>query len=72
MLDALFALVEQARANLPDTLKTGLTDPETRELLMTRDVARAVQLVPKGLESRLACRCCLPNSNESRQFLVSD
>jgi len=52
-LDALFALVEQARANLPDTLKTGLTDPETRELLMTRDVARAVQLVRKGLESQM-------------------
>ena len=52
-LDALFALVEQARVNLPDTLKTGLTDPETRELLKTRDVARAVQLVRKGLESQV-------------------
>ena len=52
-LDALFALVQQARANLAGTLKTGLGDPETRELLMTRDVARVVQLVRKGLESQV-------------------
>jgi len=52
-LDALFVLVKQARGNLAGTLRTGLTDVETRELLTTRDVARAVQLVRKGLESQV-------------------
>lgn len=52
-LDALFALVQKARADLSGTLRTGLPEAETRELLTTRDVARAVQLVQKGLESQV-------------------
>jgi hypothetical protein len=52
-LQAFFALVKQARADLPGVLQTGLNLPETRELLGTRDVARAVQLVRKGLEQRV-------------------
>jgi SLOG cluster2 len=52
-LEALFAWIEQARADLPGTLRTGLDLAETRELLTTRDVARAVQLVRKGLESQI-------------------
>lgn len=52
-LSALTALVQQARADLPGVLQTGLNLPETRELLETCDVARAVQLVRKGLEKRV-------------------
>ena len=52
-LDALFALVKQARGDMAGTLRTGLDEAETRELLTTRDVARAVQLVRKGLESQV-------------------
>jgi len=51
-LDALFQLVLQARLNLSDTLKTGLDDLESQELLTTSDITRAVQLVRKGLDSR--------------------
>jgi hypothetical protein len=49
LLDALFALVQAARGNLSGTLRTGLTDDETRELLRTRDIATAVRLVRTGL-----------------------
>jgi hypothetical protein len=49
----MFALVKQARGDMAGTLRTGLDEPETRELLTTRDVARAVQLVRKGLESQV-------------------
>lgn len=52
-LDALFALVQQARADLPGVLRTGLDLAETRELLTTRDVSRAVQLVRNGLEKQV-------------------
>jgi len=52
-LDAMFALVKQARGDMAGTLRTGLDEAETRELLTTRDVARAVQLVRKGLESQV-------------------
>jgi hypothetical protein len=52
-LDALFALVKQARGDMAGTLRTGLTQLETRELLTTRDVARVVQLVRKGLENQV-------------------
>lgn len=48
-LDALFALVDKGRGNLPAALNTGLDEIETREMLTTRDVSRAVQLVRKGL-----------------------
>ena len=49
LLDALFALMLQARSNLSGTLNTGLSDQETRELLTTRNVADAVHLVRTGL-----------------------
>lgn len=49
LFDALTAFVLQARADLPATLKTGLSDAETRELLRTRNVANAVRLVRTGL-----------------------
>ena len=49
--DKLYALLEAAKANLPGVLKTGLSDAETRELLQTRDMRRAVQLVRQGLNS---------------------
>jgi hypothetical protein len=52
-LDALFTLVKQARGDLPGTLQTGLDLQETRELLTTRNVARAVHLVRKGLEAKV-------------------
>jgi hypothetical protein len=50
--DSLRALRERlvlARPALAPTLNTGLDDAETRELLTTRDMGRAVQLVLKGL-----------------------
>jgi hypothetical protein len=53
LLDDLFQRIEQARANLGATLNTGLDEVETRELLTTRDMGRAVQLVRKGLAVRL-------------------
>ncbi len=52
-LDALFQHIETARPNLSAALSTGLDEPETRELLATRDMRRAVQLVRKGLQARL-------------------
>jgi len=52
-LDDLFQLIERARSNLAATLNTGLDDAETRELLTTRDMNRAVQLVRKGLDARI-------------------
>jgi hypothetical protein len=48
-LDALFELVRQARGKLAATLHTGLSEPETRELLATVNVANAVHLVRTGL-----------------------
>lgn len=53
LLDDLFQRIEQARLNLGATLNTGLDEVETRELLTTRDMGRAVQLVRKGLAVRL-------------------
>lgn len=52
-LDDLFQFIEQARSNLAATLNTGLDDTDTRELLTTRDMGRAVQLVRKGLDARI-------------------
>jgi hypothetical protein len=49
LLDALFGYILRARAALSQTLRTGLTDDETRELLRTRDIAAAVRLVRSGL-----------------------
>jgi SLOG cluster2 len=48
-LDALFAFVLRARADLAGTLRTGLSDQETRELLKTSNIANAVHLVREGL-----------------------
>jgi hypothetical protein len=50
-LDTLFALVQQARTDLPGTLNTGLSDQDTRELLSTRSTTIAVHLVRAGLVS---------------------
>lgn len=50
-LDALFDFVLQARADLPGTLRTGLDDAQTRELLQTSDVGNVVKLVRDGLRS---------------------
>jgi hypothetical protein len=52
-LDALFAFIQQGRGKVANTLRTGLDEQETQELLITRDVARAVQLVRKGLENQV-------------------
>jgi hypothetical protein len=49
LLDGLFGFVRQARGKLAETLNTGLTEDDTRELLTTRDVANAVRLVRAGL-----------------------
>ncbi len=51
LFDRLFARIDAAKANLPAMLKTGLNDAETRELLQTRDMRRAVQQMRKGLDS---------------------
>ena len=48
-LDALFEFVLRARADLSGTLKTALTDEQTRELLQTSNIANAVHLVRTGL-----------------------
>jgi hypothetical protein len=50
LLDALFAFVLAARVNPAQALRTGLDDSETRELLRTRDLNRAVSLIKTGLE----------------------
>lgn len=49
MLDALFAFAESARSNPSAVLNTGLDDEETHELLTTRSITTAVNLVRKGL-----------------------
>jgi hypothetical protein len=49
MFEALRSFVAQARVRPAETLRTGLSDQETRELLETRDVASAVRLVRTGL-----------------------
>lgn len=50
-LDALFKFVLRARADLPGTLRTGLDEGETRELLKTSNIANAVHLVLQGLKN---------------------
>ena len=49
LLDALFAYVMKARAAPAETLRTGLTDDETRQMLKARDISEAVRLVRTGL-----------------------
>jgi hypothetical protein len=51
-LDELFGFVEKARLAPAATLRTGLDDNETRELLRTSSVADAVRLTRKGMDSR--------------------
>ena len=46
-------LVERARPTLAATLNTGLDEQETRELLETSDMSRAVQLVRRGLDATI-------------------
>lgn len=53
-LDALYSRIETGRASLTATLGTGLDATETREMLTTRDMKRAVQLVYKGLAAKFA------------------
>lgn len=48
-LDQLYDFLRRARTSPSAVLHTGLDDHETRELLQTRDVATAVNLVRKGL-----------------------
>ena len=52
LLDALFRFVLAARSNLSETLKTGLSDEDTRDLLTTQSVPDAVRLVRTGLRGR--------------------
>jgi hypothetical protein len=52
-LDALAQHITTAKADLPTALRTGLDHQETRELLTTRDMERAVELVYKGLKTNM-------------------
>lgn len=52
-LNAVFDFVQAARKDLSGTLRTGLNDSDTRELLLTRDIATADRLVRKGLQNKL-------------------
>ena len=51
-LDDLYGRLVAAGANVSTALHTNLDEQETRELLQTRDMARAVELVSKGLRNR--------------------
>lgn len=53
LLAALNAKVSTARSALSMTLKTGLSDPLTRELMTTQDIRRASELVLTGLSKTL-------------------
>jgi hypothetical protein len=48
-LDTLFDFVLRARTDLSGTLRTGLSEQENRELLMTSNISNAVHLVRSGL-----------------------
>lgn len=50
--EALWQFIEAARAQPGATLRTSLTDEETRELLTTRDMNTAVRLVRAGLANQ--------------------
>ncbi|WP_158219814.1 hypothetical protein [Ideonella sp. A 288] len=52
-LDALHRRIKAARPKLASNLHTGLSNDETRELLATRDIRRAVELVLRGIKTRL-------------------
>jgi hypothetical protein len=51
-------------------LKTGLTEPETRELFTTRDVATAVRLVWHGLKNQR--RCWFSRQSQTHGCTMSD
>jgi hypothetical protein len=53
LLNDLNVNLASAAANLAATLNTGLSDEETRELMTTHDIRRAVQLVLKGLNKSI-------------------
>ena len=53
-LGALRASIEVARGSLTTHLNTGLTEDETRELMTTIEMRRAVQLTLTGLERKLS------------------
>jgi len=53
-LDALYRRLDSGRASVAATLNTGLDDAETSDLLTTRDMRRAVQLVRKGLAAKFS------------------
>lgn len=53
ILNSLFQRVLGARADLPQSLQTGLDPSETMELLKTTNLRRAVSLVRKGLAAKL-------------------
>lgn len=55
-LDDLFRLALAARKHPAQTLSTGLSDRETRELMTTHDAGTAVRLVRKGLKQRFNLR----------------
>jgi len=49
LLERLHGFIAQAREDLVGTLRTGLSDTETRELMTSSDMDRVVQLVKQGL-----------------------
>lgn len=51
-LDALYQLIGSATSNLVAALNTGLNEAQTKELLTTRDMGRAVKLVLSGLKTK--------------------
>jgi len=52
-LDALQRRIKLARPKLAAQMRTGLSADETRELLTTRDMRRAVELVLRGIKTNL-------------------
>ena len=52
-LDALYDFVVRARADLPGTLRTGLSDSQTREMLQACDIGNVVHLVRTGLKTSM-------------------
>ena len=54
-LDALYERIEAARGSLALQLRTGLSEDETRELMTTIDIRRAVYLCLKGIMPDAVC-----------------
>jgi hypothetical protein len=53
-LNALSMQIDAARPHVAESLNTGLSEAETRELMLTRDIRRGVQLVLNGLSRTVA------------------